>query len=728
MGAKGTKQSDTTSQVTSNLVVSKEEREKARQSRESREKQIENDGTLKRQDHEKKKKINVNEKVPKEENLETLILNQLKKHNKELVDFDLINNSLMKHFFMKKLDKDARKEIVKQMSLCEVQAGEYVCKQGTMGFYFYIVKEGRLSVEINNQTLKGLHVGDSFGELALIHGANRSASIKSDTRCLLYAMERKHFRKIIDHIKLLNYEENKKFIESIPIFTNIDNDLKSVLANNLIKEYHEPGQFIVREGDDANCMFIIKEGSVNCSKEGKIVRTLNKGDHFGEVSILMETTRTLDVVAQTSCVIYDISVETLKSMVGENFKDVLYLSLIKMSFAKSKIFTKINFKLIEQAYQLFKVSCHSYNTVVFKAQGYKSSQSIAVIIEGNLVDKVNGQVIAKRGDILFESSISTKKDAIIKNDLIADPDCVIAGVEINVFCKELGGTLDELMEKSIALDSIQHIPLFKNFNQTKLQKLCKLIKIEQFENGKNIIVEGQSGNKFYIVRAGTVDIFINNNYIRTINEFGYFGERALFFKEPRSATAQANGNVEVYVLEDVDFMSILEPTLKDYLYSRFYLQDTTIELKDLDFIQEVGKGSFGTVSLVKNRKNKQAYALKAMSRNHIDYENLHTNVNLEKNILLKIDHPFIVKLVKTLKDTGKWIFFLMEYVKGKELFDVIRDIGFLNDIETKFYIGSILLAINYLHERNVIYRDLKPENIIVCDNVSSTFNLFILHY
>ena len=96
MGAKGTKQTESTSQVTSNLVVSKEEREKTRQNRESREKQIENDGAYKRQDHEKKKKININEKVPKEENFETLILNQLKKHNKELVDFDLINNSLMK--------------------------------------------------------------------------------------------------------------------------------------------------------------------------------------------------------------------------------------------------------------------------------------------------------------------------------------------------------------------------------------------------------------------------------------------------------------------------------------------------------------------------------------------------------------------------------------------------------------------------------------------------------
>lgn len=714
MGAKPTKLLSDESNVASNMV-SQNEREKVRQNRQS----MNPDEKYKRHDQEKKKKIVNNEKVPKEVNLEERVLKLLKKHNPQLLDFELINNCLMKHFFMKKLDKEARTEIVKQMNLCEVQAGEYVCKQGTMGFYFYIIKEGKMNVEINGSNLRSLSAGESFGELALIHGANRSASIKSETRSLVYTMERKHFRKICDHIKLMNFEENKKFIESISIFSNIDNDLKSVLANNLIKEYHEPNDHIVREGDDANCMYIIKEGSVNCCKDGKVIRTLNKGDNFGEVSILTETTRTLDVIASTSCIIFDISVETLKSMVGENYRDVLYLSLIKMALARSYSFSKLNFKLIEQAYSFFKVSCFSLNTTVFKASEFKSSKNLVVIIEGNLVDKTTRQILAKRGEILFESSVVNRKDVKLKNDLVADPDCVLAGIEIETFCKELGGTLEDLMEKSIALSSIQLIPLFKHFNQTKLQTICRLIKIESFENGKNIIVQGQSGNKFYIVRSGMVDIFISNNYIRTINQNGYFGERALFFKEPRSATAQANGNVEVYVLEDIDFMSILEPTLKEYLYSRFYLQDTTIELKDLDFLKEVGKGSFGVVSLVNNRKTKQLYALKAMSRNHIDFENLHSNVSLEKQILLKVDHPFIVKLVKTLKDNGKFIFFLMEYVKGKELFDVIRDIGFLNDNENKFYTASILLAINYLHERNIVYRDLKPENIIVCENVSS---------
>ncbi len=713
MGAKGSVLADKT-QITSNLVD--QGREKLIRSEKEK---VDAEGKiLKRDEKEKKKKINLADKLPKEDNYEETMLKVIKKHNNQSTDFTLINDCLMKHFFMKKLDKDARGEIIKQMSLCEVQEGAYVCKQGTMGFYFFIIKEGNFNVEINNHVLKTLNTGESFGELALIHGANRSASIKSLSKSLVYVMERKHFRKIVDHIRMINYEENKKFITSIPILNGMDNDLKAVLANNLIKEYYDPGQYIVREGEDANCMFIVKDGTVTCSKEGRIVRSLNKGDHFGEVSILTGGKRTLDVIASTTCIVYDISIETLKSMVGENYKEVLYLSFIKMAFGTSKFLNKINNKIIEQQFSSFEINIFSYRETVFTAETFKSNENIIILLEGYIVDKSSGSKIGKRGDIIFEDSVLSGKIEVLKNDLVADPDCIIASIKKSCFLNDFGGSFDNILAKSSALGSIADIPLFKNFSQQKLQTICDLIKVESFENGKSIIVQGQHGNKFYILKSGLVDIFINNNYVRSINQNGWFGERALFFKEPRSATAQANGKVEVYVLEDKDFMSILETSLKEYLYSRFYLQDTTIELKDLDFIKEVGKGSFGAVSLVTNRKTKHVYALKAMSKNHIDYEALHINVNLERKLLLKIDHPFIVKLVKTMKDGVKFVFFLMEYVKGKELFDVIRDIGFLNDDENKFFTGSLLLAIDYLHERNIVYRDLKPENVIVCENVS----------
>ena len=132
----------------------------------------------------------------------------------------------------------------------------------------------------------------------------------------------------------------------------------------------------------------------------------------------------------------------------------------------------------------------------------------------------------------------------------------------------------------------------------------------------------------------------------------------------------------------------------------------------MEYCAQLGQGNFGTVALVKNRKNNFNYAIKIISRQQIDNEGLHHNLELEKNILLQIDHPFIVKLVKTLKDV-KHLYFLMEYIKGKELFDVIRDIGLIDKTQKQFYSASLMFAVDYLHERRFIYRDIKPENVIV---------------
>jgi cGMP-dependent protein kinase len=462
-------------------------------------------------------------------------------------------------------------------------------------------------------------------------------------------------------------------------------------------------------------MYIIKEGEVSCSTNGVEIRVLKKGDHFGEKSLLLECPRTLDVIAKTQCIIYSISIETLNSLFGDKYKDVLLLNFVKMAFALSPNFNKINMKLLESSYNSFTSKDYKSKEIVIPAN-YVPNSKIIVIIEGSVLDPKTNKIIGKRGDILFEDDIISNNIIKTKNDYVAHPDCMIIEAQTDIFMKLVGGSFKEVFNKSKVLESLERVPLFKNFTQKKKELLSTMIKIETYENGRKIIVQGETDLKFYIIKSGKVDIFIDSNYIRTLNELEFFGERALFFNEPRSATAQANGKVEIYVLEEKNFKAILEDNLNVYLKNRFFLQDNSLEIKDLDYIRDLGSGSFGAVCMVRARKNKHIYAIKAMQKTQIDAEQLHKNIELERAILLQIDHPFIVKLVKTLKDT-KNIFFLMEYIRGKELFDVIRDIGLLNKIQTQFYGGSLMLAIDYLHDRKFIYRDIKPENIMINESV-----------
>ena len=59
------------------------------------------------------------------------------------------------------------------------------------------------------------------------------------------------------------------------------------------------------------------------------------------------------------------------------------------------------------------------------------------------------------------------------------------------------------------------------------------------------------------------------------------------------------------------------------------------------------------------------------------------------------------------------LYMLMDYFSGGELIRLIRKQVFMGDDDIRFYISEILLAVDSLHRKNIIYRDLKPENILI---------------
>ena len=93
-------------------------------------------------------------------------------------------------------------------------------------------------------------------------------------------------------------------------------------------------------------------------------------------------------------------------------------------------------------------------------------------------------------------------------------------------------------------------------------------------------------------------------------------------------------------------------------------------------------------------------------------QHLENHLVMEKKVLESVQFPLIMKFFKSLRDENN-IYFLVEYIRGMELFDVIRDIGLLNIMDSQFFIGSLLLCMEYLHSHHIIYRDIKPENIMV---------------
>jgi len=139
-----------------------------------------------------------------------------------------------------------------------------------------------------------------------------------------------------------------------------------------------------------------------------------------------------------------------------------------------------------------------------------------------------------------------------------------------------------------------------------------------------------------------------------------------------------------------------------------------ISIDDLTFLATVGTGTFGRVRVVKLRDNPDAppMALKMMKKSEVIRLKQVEHVHYERDILMRIKHPFIVDLYATFQDS-KRLFMLMEYVNGGELFSYLRREGRVSIDCARFYAAEIVLAFEYLHNLNIIYRDLKPENILI---------------
>ena len=661
-------------------------------------------------DKKKKEKISVISKNKDELNEEKDVLELIHEKNPDKEDFELIYEIISKHFFLQTLNDQAKNEIIISMSLYSLKEGKTLYKQGSKGNYWYIVHSGQLNKIMDGKITKTINAGDSFGEHALMNNSPRNFTIIAVTNCKLWVLKRQVFRKILEFIFTLNYEQNMKFLNGINI--PLDSTIKSIMASNLIQEIYKAGQYIFKEGEVGGCMYIIKEGEVECIKGDKVVRVLKQGDNFGQKALLEGTKRSLDVKAKTDTKIYSISSSFFETQFGENYREYLYFSFISTAFINSKYFNNLNTKMISKTFKYFSFRSLKFNELVYP-KDQKAIEKLCVVLEGNIIDKTINKVEAKRYEILFEKQLYEGNEELIKHDLLAEPDCVLAEIDFSKFKELLGGDIKTAQTKSVQLQSFSHISLFRILSDEKIEFLQNNLKIEKFQNGKKIIIQGEVGDKLYIIKNGRVDFFVNSRYIRSLNDGEDFGAKSLILSsDKRTATAIANGEVECYTLTAQVFKSILEPNLYEYFTNKFALEDNTIELKDLDNVKELGSGNFGLVNLVRNKKNKQLYAIKALDLEQIKKEKLEICVELEKNVLLKTDHPFIMKMVKYLKNEN-YIFFINEYIKGKELWDVIRDIGLLNKEQTQFYIASMLLAINHLHKKKIIYRDIKPENVMV---------------
>uniref|UniRef100_A0A146L1V6 cGMP-dependent protein kinase n=2 Tax=Lygus hesperus TaxID=30085 RepID=A0A146L1V6_LYGHE len=288
------------------------------------------------------------------------------------------------------------------------------------------------------------------------------------------------------------------------------------------------------------------------------------------------------------------------------------------------------------------------------------------------------------------------------------------------------------MEDSISF--LQSVPLLRNLNQNVLSKIADCMQLEFYTGGHYIVRQGATGDTFYIISQGDVKITQkvsisgDEEEVRTLGRGDYFGEQALLREEHRTANVIAlPPGVECLTLDRESFILLIgdlsELQEKDYgdrerlsrpssVSSLIEEPDhVPIDLEDLDIVATLGVGGFGRVELVASRAG-AVYALKLLKKSHIVDTHQQAHVYSERSIMFSCRSPFITRLYQTFKDE-KYVYLLMEACLGGEVWSLLRDRTCFDDSTACFVTACVILALEYLHRRNIVYRDLKPENLLL---------------
>ncbi|EYC42410.1 hypothetical protein Y032_0532g3041 [Ancylostoma ceylanicum] len=238
--------------------------------------------------------------------------------------------AMSKNLLFAHLEEDEAKTMFDAMFPVEKQAGETIIEQGEEGDNFYVIDKGVVDVYVNNEFVLTINEGGSFGELALIYGTPRAATVKAKvshytifrlnfilsatlhaissffkTDVKLWAIDRLSYRRILMGSVMRKRKMYDEFLSKVQILADLDKWERANVADALERCDFEPGTHVVEQGQPGDEFFIILEGEANVLQKRSddapfdVVGHLSSSDYFGEIALLLDRPRAATVVAKT---------------------------------------------------------------------------------------------------------------------------------------------------------------------------------------------------------------------------------------------------------------------------------------------------------------------------------------------------------------------------------------------------------------------------------------------
>ena len=167
-------------------------------------------------------------------------------------------------FMFMNLDDTDMDVVIDAMDSKTLHPDEYCIKEKDQGEELYIVESGQLACwkvfDGKDTFLKHYNSGDVFGELALLYNAPRAASIKAETECQVWVLDRNTFNFIVKEASQKKRQKYERFLSTVKILQNMDIYERSKFADAVKEQKVAAGQKIITKGEEGETFYILLEG------------------------------------------------------------------------------------------------------------------------------------------------------------------------------------------------------------------------------------------------------------------------------------------------------------------------------------------------------------------------------------------------------------------------------------------------------------------------------------
>ncbi|CAE8719440.1 unnamed protein product [Polarella glacialis] len=640
-------------------------------------------------------------------------------------DSALLRNTLRKLTFFETFDDHALHALIDAMDVYEFQDGDKAVRQGdTDGTHFFVVAEGEFYVVRDGVKRCYIGPGGSFGESVLLLFGERNATVCAQGRARAYGLEGMAVRDLLRD----QYEQRREHViqavdevlssDKCDILSRLNAYQLQSLYDQVEMQSFEKGATITREGPgELTEVLVLLKGVVSMSAQGVKLGILPQYMLIGDRSLVFKEQPTTLVVEQGHAEVLVLKRSLLDTIFGDSLPHVLMKNRLLYVLGQHVVCSRLHEEQREAVASRYQIQtlcpgseCDLEDVrLVSCLQGEVEMYLLEDDQESPQIRRFSGAVTS----IFGEENLGRDKPLTLRvRALVASSLAIWRSQELDRILAF--NDLDFALEQDDKVRGLQSTFIFSTLSKQQLQRLAKALDTQLVRAGERIFSQGDQGTHFYIIRSGLVLVEIDGRKIRTQGIGDYFGERALLYSEQRSASVTVAEDGELWKMDKETFQEILGgmgPCL-DYLTARVSLQDTNLTFEDLEYIRVIGRGGFGVVKMVRAKRTHVRYALKCVRKKDVVVKGVQDALVSERSIMAEVDHPFIIKFVRSFCNKSR-VYFLMELVSGGELLDVLDTIGLLKHPQAMFYTASILLALEFLHARRIAYLDLKSENCLI---------------